>query len=415
MLEEVWAGLAVAFGSGMLIGIDRERDKDQGGHQEPAGIRSFTLAALAGAMAQTQGDALVVAIGALSVLMLAAIAYWRSYTQDPGLITELSLFATYLIGVLAVRSPALGAGCAAAVAALLASRERLHRLSTELLSDREVRDIVMLAALALVVVPLVPDRAMPWLGHMNLRSLAVLVVLILALQGAGHVATRWLGQHPGLAAAGFFSGFVSSTATVATMGTKARAQPDHPWPYAAAGVMSTAATWVQALVMTAAIAPGAVPLLAPVCAAGAVAALAGGLLLMRHAGHGKLEAVPVESQALRLREALVVAGLLSLVALLVSWAQEHFGASGLYASIALAALADAHAPVASTAALFGAGSIGAATLVLCVLLALSCNAGSRTVVAAVAGGPRYAAAVGASLLASTLWAWAVAAVMGTLS
>lgn len=413
-LQEAWPGLAVAVGSGLLIGIDRERRKGSGPQRQAAGIRTFTLAALAGAMAQTQQEPLLVAAGAFAVLLLAAIAYWRSPPDDPGLTSELGLFVTYVIGVLAVRSPALGAACGAAVAALLASREVLHRISTEWLSDREVRDIVTLAALALVVLPLVPNRPMPWLGDMNPRSLAVLVVLILALQGAGHLATRWLGRRWGLAAAGFFSGFVSSTATIATMGAKARAEPDARWPYASAGVMSTAATWVQALVMTAAIAPAAVPLLAPACAVGALTALASGALLLRHAGHEQLEAVKVDSRALRLREALIVAVLLSVVALAVSWAEERFGTSGLYAGVTLAALADAHAPVASTAALFSAGRVEGATLVLCVLLALSSNAASRIVTAGAAGGLKYAGAVGASLTIGTVLAWGTAALTGQI-
>ena len=412
-LQQAWPGLAVAAGSGLLIGIDRERRKGSGPQRQPAGIRSFTLAALAGAMAQLQREPLLVAAGALAVLLLAAIAYWRSRSDDPGLTTELALFATYVVGVLAVESPALGAACGAGVAALLASRDWLHRLSTELLSDREVRDIVTLAALVLVVLPLVPNRPMPWIADMNPRSLAVLVALILALQGAGHVASRWLGRRIGLAAAGFFSGFVSSTATVASMGAKARAEPASRRAYAAAAVMSTAATWLQALLMTAALAPSAVAPLAPVCIVGAAGALAIGVLMLRRAEPAGPEAGSLDGSALRLREAVIVALMLSGVALLVSWAQGHYGSSGLYASIALSALADAHAPVASTAALHAAGRLEGA-LVPCVLIALTSNSITRIVTARVAGGGAYATGVAASLLACAALAWGVAALTGTL-
>lgn len=95
-LQEAWPGLAVAAGSGLLIGIDRERRKGSGPQRQPAGIRSFTLAALAGAMTQAQGEPLLAAAGALAVLLLAAIAYGRSRSDDPGLTTELGLFATYV-------------------------------------------------------------------------------------------------------------------------------------------------------------------------------------------------------------------------------------------------------------------------------------------------------------------------------
>ena len=58
------------------------------------------------------------------VLVLSGVAYRRSQNvnqpRDPGLTTELALFITYLMGVLAVVQPALGAGAAVVVAVLLA-------------------------------------------------------------------------------------------------------------------------------------------------------------------------------------------------------------------------------------------------------------------------------------------------------
>ena len=48
-------GLAVALGAGLLIGLERERRKGDGPLRRAAGIRSFSLAALAGALAQALG------------------------------------------------------------------------------------------------------------------------------------------------------------------------------------------------------------------------------------------------------------------------------------------------------------------------------------------------------------------------
>ena len=47
-----WLGIAVAGGAGLLIGLERERRKQQPGHVAFAGVRTFTMAALAGAIAQ---------------------------------------------------------------------------------------------------------------------------------------------------------------------------------------------------------------------------------------------------------------------------------------------------------------------------------------------------------------------------
>ncbi|KPF94756.1 hypothetical protein IP87_18300, partial [beta proteobacterium AAP121] len=231
-LASTATGLAAALGAGLLIGLERERRKGSGAARGAAGIRSFTLAAVGGGMAMALGQPLLVALGGLLVVLLAAVAYWKSRealpgqpAPDPGLTTELALFITYLVGVLAVQQPALGAGAAVVVAALLAAREKLHRFATEVLSQAELHDALLLAALALVLLPLVPAAPLAWLGGVAPRTLMLTVVLILALQAAGHVAWRLLGPRAGLALSGLFSGFVSSTATIASMGARARAEP----------------------------------------------------------------------------------------------------------------------------------------------------------------------------------------------
>ena len=66
-------GLAVALGSGILIGIDRERRKGQGEQRAAAGLRTFAAAALAGALAHLLPAEGLVPIGAALVAALAAI------------------------------------------------------------------------------------------------------------------------------------------------------------------------------------------------------------------------------------------------------------------------------------------------------------------------------------------------------
>ncbi|MDO9095535.1 MAG: DUF4010 domain-containing protein [Rubrivivax sp.] len=415
-------GLAAALGGGLLIGLERERRKrgrDGKGPHEAAGIRSFALAALGGGIAQTLQQPLLVAMGALMVAALVAVAYWKSREQvpgepppDPGLTTELALFITYLVGVLSVQQPALGAGAAAVVAGLLAARDRLHHLATQVLSDAELHDALLLAALALVLLPLAPAAPIAWLGGMAPRTLLLTVVLILTLQAVGHVALRVLGARAGLALAGFFSGFVSSTATIASMGSRARAHPEERAACQAGALASTTATWLQVMLLVAALAPGALPTLLPSAAAGAAVAAAAALLQWRLA-HGDAEPdMPDADRArhgpLRLREALIVAGLLAVVSLLVSASQQGLGEGGLLAGTALAALADAHSPVAALAALHSSGRVDSTMVLTGALVAVLANSVTRSVTAWVAGGAGFAGRVALSLLLSGGSAVAVA-------
>lgn len=238
-------GLAVALGIGLVVGIERERRKAQGDRRTAAGLRTFAIAAVAGAVAQVIQAGSLVPIGGALVAALAVVSHWKSRSRDPGMTTELALFATYLIGVLCVIDPALGAACGTGLALLLAARRRLHRFATELLSEQELHDGVLLAALALIVLPFIPAGPIDMLGGIAARPLAAMVLVIMAIQ-AGQAAVRWLGVRGGLLAAGFASGFVSSTAS---------RQPQDVRLLAGAAALSAVATWVLALAMTTALSP----------------------------------------------------------------------------------------------------------------------------------------------------------------
>jgi uncharacterized membrane protein (DUF4010 family) len=155
-------------------------------------MRSFAFSPLAGAQARgVVCDALLLA-GALLVPALATASYFNSRSRDPCVTTELALFATYLMGVQAVQSPALGAARGVALAALLAARQSMHHFATQVPTERELHDSLMLAALALVQLPLVSRGLQAWLRGIALHPLAWLVLLILLLQALGHIARRAL-------------------------------------------------------------------------------------------------------------------------------------------------------------------------------------------------------------------------------
>jgi MgtC family len=106
-IDPLILNFAVAIGIGLLIGAERERRKGEGPTRSPAGIRTFTITALAGAVSITLGGELLLTVAASGVILLASIAYWRAQDDDPGLTTEIALILTMLIGGLAMRQPSL--------------------------------------------------------------------------------------------------------------------------------------------------------------------------------------------------------------------------------------------------------------------------------------------------------------------
>lgn len=395
-------GLAVALGAGLLIGLDRERRKGTGPDRRAAGLRTFMVASLAGAMAQIVSEVLA-AVALAGVAGLAALSYRRSRSVDPGLTTEVALIATVLIGMLAVPHPALAAGCAVVLAGVLAAKDRLHRFATEWLTQEELHDALLLSALALVLLPLLPASQVSWLGQLSPRQMLMLLIVILLMQGLSHVARRLLGNRSGLALSGLLGGFVSSTATISAMGSLAkegRAPLRLCW---CAAVLSMVATWLQMVLMSLVVAPKLAGALLAFVAWGMAVPLVLGLLLWRQGDRQLQPEALRQGGVLRLREAMIVAALLVGGAIMVNLAQR-WGAGGLLVGTAVAAFADAHAPMASLLALAGSGRIEHAMLITGLLVALAANGATRAGAAYLSGGARFGHVVAGALLLNLLWA-----------
>lgn len=155
--------------------------------------------------------------------------------------TEVALIFSVLVGGLAILSPGVAACVGVVVAILLAARTPLHHFVSQVLTPDEVREALILAGATLVVLPLPPDRAMGPFQALNPRSVWVVVVLVLAIGAADHIAVRALGARWGLPLAGLASGFILSTATIGAMAGRAAALS----AAVAGAVLSTVATIVQ--------------------------------------------------------------------------------------------------------------------------------------------------------------------------
>lgn len=399
-----WLSLAVAVGCGLLIGIERERRKGTGATRAPAGIRTFTLTALAGAIGQLLAQPLLMAAGALLLIALSTVHAWRERSRDPGITTELALFATFLLGATAANDPALAGGAAAVVAILLAARNRLHRFSTQVLAEHELRDGLILAGAALVVLPLMPDQALPWLGALNPRALWRLVVLLLVLQAAGYVALRTMGAKIGLALSGLAAGFVSSTATFAAMGAQAAARPELARACAGGALFSNLATIAQLALVMAAVSSAVLEQTWPILILGAASAAAGALLTALRS-RNLTTSTSMPHQVFNLVRSLGFAALIGGLTVLVAGIGDHFGARAALTSAMLSGFVDVHAAVASVCAMVERQAIAAPQSAVPVLLAFSANTLSKLIAAWVSGGIGFALRVlpGLAGVVLTLW------------
>ncbi len=388
--QHVLTGLAVAFGVGLLIGIEREQRKGADPAHIVAGVRTFALIALAGAVCTLLGTALI-AVGAAFVGLAALASYHRSREADPGLTTEIAMFVAFLLGVLAMHQRELAAGIGVGVALILALKSRLHAFTREVLTPQELHDGLLLIASALIVLPLLPDRAIdPW--HVfNPHKLWRLVVLVMAINALGYGAQRALGTRLGLPLSGFAGGFVSATATIGAMGSRAKLHPEQRPSCVAASTLANVATIVQLALVLGALSRPLLGILAlPLAASGLTALAAAGFSGFSAWRDGRDGIAPMKGRPFQPTHALLFVALVSVILFVAAALAHWFGDAGALAAAGAAGFADTHAAAASVAQVLNAGQIDTEVAAFAVLIGFTTNTLGKTVVAFGTGGRSFA-------------------------
>jgi uncharacterized membrane protein (DUF4010 family) len=395
---------AVALGSGLLIGAERERAKGSGPDREIAGVRTFTLVALLGVFgALTESTYLIVAF-ALLIGATTIAGYLQSTSEDRGITTEVALLATFAIGVLSVRQPEYSSAAAVVVTMLLASRSWLHDVVKSRVTDREMHDALILLAAALIVLPLLPNRTIdPW-DVFNPGKMWIVVVLVMAINALGYIGLRLWGPTQGLVLAGVLGGLVSSVATHGAMGQRSKTNAELGGSAAAAATFSSVTTAVFLFTVVLAMSPALAWRLAPACTAAAVMSAICGALLLLHTPKPEKGEIDLGRPA-NLRAALVFAALVTGVLIVSALLSRWLGSAAAVASVAVSGFADAHSGAISAAILHRNEVLESAAAEIAVLFAFSTNAITKIVVSFFSGTKGFAARVSIGVVASVAAAW----------
>lgn len=368
---------ATALLIGALVGIERERHKQRHDHPDFAGLRTFVLFALLGALCGWLSLVLrspwVLAAGTLAISAIVLAAYVltaRGGDEALGLTTELAGISTFLLGALATLGQReLAVGLGVGIAAILAYKDPLHGFVARLGSDDVFAALRLLVA-TFIVLPILPDRPVdPW-EALNPRSLWLLVLLIAGLSLVGYVLTRRLGAHRGMPLTGLTGGLVSSTAVTLSFARQSRdEQYAGALPALASGILlswtvSFARVLVEVLVVNRALLPTLLP---SIVAMGLVSG-AFGWWYMRRAGRREASEVPLRNP-FSLTAAIKFGALFAAVLLVVELVQRHAPASGLYFVAAIAGTTDIDAITLSMAqyARSGSASVAATAITIAVL------------------------------------------------
>jgi uncharacterized membrane protein (DUF4010 family) len=409
MDETLWHRLAVALGIGLIVGLERGwKTREQHGGQRLAGLRTFAIAALGGgvlAAASLPDRFAVLAAGTLVVgaLIVAGYVISTPKQRDFGMTTELALFATFGLGAVAVLgAPAEAAAAAVVMTLLLGFKSEFHS-AIEKLDRTELLATLQLAALAAVLLPLLPNRDLgPW-DAVNPRVIGVLVLLVAGLSYVGYFAVRVLGPRLGLTLTALLGGLSSSTAVTVAYARRARAEPAHRLVLGA-GIAVAAATMVPRLAIEiAAVNPSLLARLVPTFVTLLLVPLAAVLWLVVRRRDGTPGGELKLQNPLQLRAALGFGVLLIALFVATEGLQRALGEAGTYAIAAVAALLDVDAVTLALAEDAARGTLEPATAQRAIALAVLVNTGVKAVLAAALGGAQLlrsaSAVLGAALLA----------------
>jgi uncharacterized membrane protein (DUF4010 family) len=341
--------LGVALLAGLLIGLDRERAEERKRRNLFAGIRTFPLIALAGAIpalrVSTWGIApLIASFVGLSALLV--VAYYRSTAEGGiGATTEFAALVTFLLGALAGSGErGLAAGIGIAVALLLNAKPKLERFSRGL-TQQEIDSVLELGVISCIVLPLLPNRGMgPW-QVWNPFEIWLVVVTVCALSFGGFIAIRWLGQGRGMLVSGAIGALVSSTAVTVSMAGRSRsAGTNAALASAAATLASVVMGWRLLALVAVAGGTALVPrLLAPIVSMTLIGLAASRWVARRAYGTPAPSDLSVLENPFSLKQALSFALIYAAVLVAMPAAREILGTAGAYLAAGVTSLVDVDA------------------------------------------------------------------------
>ncbi|MBI4936964.1 MAG: MgtC/SapB family protein [Nitrosomonadales bacterium] len=359
---------------GLLIGLERERNPSA-----KAGLRTFALVAVFGTLSALLsaklGSPWLLIAGLLAVAGMIIAAYFSNPREesDPGTTTVIALVVCYMLGAMVWYGLAkLAVMLAIGVTALLYFKPELRGLSQKL-TRRDLVAVLQFSVLTFIVLPILPDQDFGPYGAFNPHQAWLMVVLISGISLAGYAALHLAGTRYGAPLLGFLGGLVSSTATTLIYAKHGKGNQAMLNLAASVIVIASMVVLLRLLVVSAAVAYGALPGLLPVLVCGLLPGLAVALYNWRKMSEVTELYIPETSNPAELHTAVGFGMLYVAVLLGAAWMADIAGSQGLYAVALVSGLTDVDAITLSSLRLFNLGQLSEQQTVTAIALAVIAN------------------------------------------
>jgi uncharacterized membrane protein (DUF4010 family) len=373
----VFKRFAIALALGLIIGVEREREKGGGTF---AGIRTFPLIALVGCICAMMNDNFVDWIFVAGFLAVSALVF-RSYmvisaAGSPGITTEVAALIVFLLGGMAWWDLGVyGAALAVVSVMLLALKKPLEQLAGRI-GHEDIIAAIQFGLITLIILPVVPNQTYGPLNVINPYNIWLMVVLISALNLIGYVLSKTLGPNRGAEIAGIVGGLLSSTAVALSFSRKSKVVKDITGALAIGIIIASTIMIPRVLLISYSINTSVGRLMiAPLTVMLAVSLIGCFALRMlkKHDQSSADSATTIEAKnPLELGSAIKFGLLFGIILFISKFAQVEYGTSGVFISSALAGLTDVDAVTISLSKL-AEGTISGNVAALGIIIAMLAN------------------------------------------
>lgn len=353
----IYQPFAIALGLGLLVGLQRELHGS-----DIAGIRTFPLITLFGVTAGTvSGDSngWIIAAGLIAVALLLVIANFAKVHEEEdasGLTTEFAAVLMYSVGAaLALNHTGPAIVTAGLTAVLLQWKQSMHGF-VERFGKQDIRGLMHLVLIALVILPLLPNRTYGPYDVFNPYQIWMMVVLIVGISLVAYVIYKLLGANVGTILGGVLGGLISSTATTVSYARQAKSNPSIGAMASLVILIASTIVNVRVLIEIGVVAPRLLEL----------AILPIGMLLLLMVvesivlfvlGRRSDTQLPDHDNPAQLKPAIIFGALYALILFIVAWTKDQFGSDALYGVAIISGLTDVDAITLSTANLYQEGRV----------------------------------------------------------
>jgi uncharacterized membrane protein (DUF4010 family) len=219
-LQNEYIKILIPIILGFVIGLQRELNNLYKNQTDLAGARTFAIVALIGYLSTYLNISIL-----YGLIFIIGIGYYLNNLDKKtrGITTEVSLIATYMLGIMVNKNIEFAIYTAVLVVFLLNLKSTLTTYE-KYISRVDLNAVVTFLLITFIVLPILPNKFIDKWQLINPYELWIFVILLSGLSFLGYILNKILGNK-GIYLAGIIGGLASSTATTITFSQKSKIDP----------------------------------------------------------------------------------------------------------------------------------------------------------------------------------------------